>query len=223
MLKNHHPVGAMSSVRATASADMFFGKFFIESGTEYVLSGDDGHDPVACAVAVSCLVKPAPGDYVMVARTDRGCFVLSVLASELPARRDIVIQGDVAMTGGKMSMHYEDIQLISRRVSTVSQELQVMCESVEVDAERVQSHLTRFVCTVKDYLLNATTVVANMRNRIATVGQTDFLKANTRISEIAKADLTKAGSLSVNVTDGVSVRGTTIKFGGASSKKSGLL
>lgn len=137
--------------------------------------------------ATSCLVRPEAGDTAIVARTDEGLFVLSILSRD-SSTTTLVADGDLAVhvTNGRFSVASKDgIDLATpARVGIAAGELALHARAARLAAEEIVVLGAKAIVEVVDTRLKGTLldgvferVSQRVKRSFRTVEETDTVRA----------------------------------------------
>lgn len=128
----------------TVSPQLEYGQVISVDG-DSVVSTSFGELQAGCAV--SCLVKPERGDFVLLSVDAQGvAWVLSVLSRAADTPTSLEIEGDTALRirGGSLTVVSDDeLNCISSKAALHSPEVEVLAGSISVTARFLGSNIER--------------------------------------------------------------------------------
>ncbi|TCR64182.1 DUF3540 domain-containing protein [Bosea sp. BK604] len=175
-----------------------------------------GGASLRAAVAVSCLVRPIPGDKVLAFRGDGEAFVLGVLEREAPNYATLALPGH-----GNLAIEGETLSLTARqRLALKADGLDLQARTLAFIADKatwlgkaLTAIVERWHVSAKAHEVSAETMTAKAENRIAIVDQVDTLRAQTQSIKIAGIVSETAQSKVIAVSDDLRMDGKRITMG----------
>lgn len=159
-----------------------------EQGVEVEVDGQI----LSAHVGFGCLVRPIPGDRVLLSRGPEGAFVISVIERLVPDRATLALS-----SGGALAIEADSVSVVARKdVSVDANELNLRGQKFLLVADSV---------TVFGRLANW--VAENLRisaRTLDTVADTLSSRAIDRVAIVERADVLRAASVSQTI-DNVAV------------------
>jgi len=125
-----------------------YGLVQMDEGPFFVVQTPFG--PVLSEQAVGCLVRPIPGDTVLLCMDDAVCYILSVLKREADekTRTELSFSGDVDLrvTGGELSVSAERrIAFASNKISMVADRGEAVIDKFSFTGRVLRSQVKRIL------------------------------------------------------------------------------
>lgn len=173
---------------------------------------------VACraAIAVSCLIRPLPGDRVLAYRSAAEVFVLAVLERSGPNYGTLALPGN-----GNLAVEGETLSLVSRqRLALKADTLDVQAKALAFVAEKTHwigkaltTIVERWHSSARTHEVSADSLTVKAVNRVTIVDQLDSLRAETQSTRIAGVASETAQSKVVAVAEDLRMDGKRISMG----------
>lgn len=186
------------------------------ASTDHVRIDMDGSVHVARRAA-SCLLEPALGDRVLVAHADTGTYVVAVL--ERPGPLAAVLSANVP--AGHLAIHDKTISITAdERVSIGTPAMTIHTQALSLFAGATSLVGRMFTQAVQKWRLSAREVAVvsddiamQAARRTSVIAETDVLKAETLVQNIASTAVTNAHSAVVAVREDLRLDGERVTVG----------
>lgn len=201
----HNETGALSTA-TVADADGAGGRVAVVC---------DGRRETA-AVSLGCLVRPLPGDTVMVFRDGGESYVLQVLQRAGPVRATLGVPGE-----GHLTLDANTITITGRRrLSLRGERLDLQGTSLALIAETttwlgkvLTGVVDRFRIAARTHETSADLKIEKCTDRTALIAATDSVRAETRVVTVTGMATETAQSKVVAVADDLRMDGKRIAMG----------
>lgn len=142
----------------------------------------------AAGIALGCLIRPMPGDSVLVLHEEGRNTVLQVLERAVAERATLALPG-----GGSLTLEGEALALSARcglslageRIDLRSRSLALMAETTSWLGKVLTGVVERFTLSARHHETSATTLLQKTIERTTIVDGTDSLRAETHIVSVA--------------------------------------
>lgn len=138
----------------------------------------------AATVALGCLIRPLPGDSVLVLHEEGGSTVLQVLDRAAGGRATLALAGGgcLAIEGEALSLSARrDLSLAGERIDLRGRSLALMAETTTWLGKVLTGVVERFTLSARHHQTNAETLLQKAIDRTVVVDGTDSLRAETQL------------------------------------------
>ncbi len=170
----------------------------------------------SAGIAFGCLIRPRPGDSVLVFREGGESLVLQVLQRDgstgavlaLPGGGAIAVEGEtLAMTGRhRLTLRGDRLDLQGRSLS-------LMAETTTWLGKAITGVVERFTLSARRHETSAETLIEKAGDRTAVVDGTDSLRAETHLVKVTGIASETAQSKVVAVSEDLRMDGKRISMG----------
>lgn len=195
---------------------LVYGTVLERKGQTLIVATDYGHS--TAHKAVSCMIQPEPGDYVLLSLEaldgDR-CFVLSVLQRDAERQhgQEIVFEGPVKfqVNGGDLALSSdqgltmaaeEDILCVSERIEVQAAQGDVRIGKLDFLGRAVRSQVERVVAVAKAVEKTYDQVTQRMKNSFRYVEEHDEVQSKTK-RQLVEESLTVQSKNEYHLTEEV--------------------
>ncbi len=168
------------------------------------------------AVAVSCLIRPAPGDRVLVYRGGGEVFVLSVLERSgpnygtlaLPGHGNLVVEGETLSLSARqrLALRADSLDIQAKGLTFIADKTTWLSKALTAIVERWHTSAKTHEVSTDDLTVKAV-------NRVTIVDEVDTLRAQTQSTRIAGVASETAQSKVIAVTEDLRMDGKRITMG----------
>lgn len=168
------------------------------------------------AIAVSCLIRPVPGDRVLVYRSGGEAFVLSVLERSGPNYGTLALpgHGNLAVEGETLSLHARQrLALRADSLDIQARMLAFVADKTTWLSKALTAIVERWHTSAKTQEVITDSLTVKAVNRITIVDEVDTLRAQTQSIKIAGVASETAQSKVIAVTEDLRMDGKRITMG----------
>lgn len=182
------------------------------------------HGPAGVATAqaaAGCLVEPMAGDRVLVSRSGRECFVLTVLARQGDGR-SIRVSGELTVSARRLTLHGDEgtdlgdttsLDLHSPRVTVAGQDTEVQAQRLRASAAEGRAHF-RQIRVVADTIEAVSDRIAQCaRQVVRRVEEVETLHVGNLVQRVRENLLSRSKRASITASKDVHIDGERIHMG----------